>query len=131
MAKKILVDTNVFAGFFNEDDALHERATRVLLSGDRFITTEHVFDELVNVLTRRKNYADAKNAGQAIIDRDLTLLQLTQKEFDEAWELFSHYPKLSFTDCVNIIMAKATHCDAIATFDAAYKDVPGVVVIDQ
>jgi predicted nucleic acid-binding protein len=118
--KKILVDTSVFAGFFNTDDAWHEQATALLVQADEFITTEQVFAELMNVLTRRQSIANAHRAGRELISHDITLLQPVQNDFDEAWKLFSSQNKLSFTDCINIVLAQNSSCDAIATFDETY-----------
>jgi predicted nucleic acid-binding protein len=118
--KKILVDTSVFAGFFNTDDAWHSAAMKLLVQADEFITTEQVFAELMNVLTRRQSIANAHRAGRELLSRDILLLQPVQNDFDEAWKLFSSQNKLSFTDCVNIVLAQNSGCHAIATFDEAY-----------
>lgn len=128
--KKILVDTNVYVGFYNNQDALHERATRMLMRGDEFVTTEHVFVEIMNVISRRAGVAAAIEAGKELLSTDIKLIQPLQHEFDEAWKMFASQKRLSFTDCVNIVLARSFGCDAIATFDEAYREKSRVPLLE-
>ncbi len=128
---RTFIDTNVYVAYLNPRDALHERAVAVLarIVDDDIIMSEYVFDELLNVLTRRVNKRVAVLAGTEVRRTSVAIAFTNAKELEEAWRIFTGKNRFSFTDAVLLAQMRAHGADRIATFDAEFGKA-GVTVID-
>lgn len=62
-----------------------------------------------------------EKVGSALLgDPIIIIVDMDAMQFQETWNLFKKYTRLSFTDCSSIILAKAFGIKKIATFDAGF-----------
>ncbi len=130
----ILIDTNVFVAYYNEQDTTHKRAVSLLkeIFLHKYglpITTDYVFDEAVTVTLRRTKNKDCAIAlGNSILTSEIRLLRIHEGIFQEAWNLFQTQ-KISFTDCTLVAAMRALNIEYLATFDETLQKVKGVIPV--
>lgn len=128
----VLLDTGIFVGFHNSRDMNHQRALELMrgVTEGEFgapYTSDFIFDEAVTVSLVRTGRPDiVRTVGGMILgeitEPFLTLLRVSENEFNQAWSLFNRYADrgLSFTDCTSIALLKTRKIDAIISFDADF-----------
>ena len=130
----ILVDTNILVAYWNNKDSCHERAIKVLkkieqgVYGTSFIT-DYIFDEAVTVTSIKSGRKTAAELGNALL-QSFHVAKITEPIFHEAWKIFRETQKLSFTDCTNAAAAEELDAAFIATFDADYKKLKEISIVD-
>ncbi|MFP5305277.1 MAG: PIN domain-containing protein [Gammaproteobacteria bacterium] len=126
------LDTNVLVRLLTRDDEEQAEKARALLDrhadedGALFVS-DVVLAELVWTLER--SYAlpkqDIARTVMALAD-NATLGFESREVIRHAQDLFSN-SKLGFADCLILAKAKATGCEAMASFDKAMQALPGAV----
>ncbi|MBI4176391.1 MAG: type II toxin-antitoxin system VapC family toxin [Candidatus Aenigmarchaeota archaeon] len=133
----IFIDANMFVSFCNSADQNHEIAKKIMsdiLDGKygSMITSDYVFDETLTVtLARTKNLDTAIAIGKFILSyTDVEPVNLGVLR--EAWEIFKNdnQQKMSFTDCTSRVFVEKLGIKNIATFDRAFKNIDGIIVVD-
>ena len=111
-----ILDTNVWLGLLDEDDTLHDQATKVIddIEG-KIIVPYSVITEVANILSGRISKKAADDFLFMVVnDQEIELV-----DNDLATELFffaSFEERLSFTDYGLISMARDRDCELV-TFD--------------
>lgn len=120
----IFVDADFFIGFYNVNDALHERCLRLSRTiEDSLITSWDVVDETATKLC----YVKDKKVSEAFLDRlakeHFPIVYPDHALFHQAREIFAAQTTkhVSFTDCVNIAIARQKHVTHILSFDGVYE----------
>src|SRR3989338_238695 len=120
----ILIDTNIFISYMNENDSKHKEAVSVIEKiykenyGRPFIS-DYIFSEIVTVASVRVNRKEAIFAGNSLIN-NMLIIKITEKIFNDSWILFCEDNKFSFTDCTNLAIMKEFGVNKIATFDKEF-----------
>ena len=134
MKTKIFIDSSFWLAFFNQEDALHQKALSFSqnkkFSQSTLITADHVIDE---VLTRLKKKVDAKAAllfyeilQRKIQEGSLVFLLTTQEILDRAYKIFKNNPSpktFSFTDAIIVALIKTHKIKNLLTFDQDFKKI--------
>ena len=131
----ILLDASVLCAYFNKKDVHHKKAITILTSikENKYgveTTTDYIVDEVLGVLSRKKNRKKAIIAGDQII-RSVPITCMDDSFFAKAWFLFKKAKKLSFTDCTLLAVMKTYNIEYIATFDKSFKEIKGITVVDK
>ena len=131
----LLVDASVFCAYANKDDVHHEKAANIIREilankHGEAITTDYIFDETITVILRRTNKKTAIEAGNFILDSEVSIFEINKLIFQKAWEIFKTNGSFSFTDCATIAFAQTFGIDSIATFDKEFKKLKSVKIID-
>ncbi len=127
--ERTLFDTNVFVAALNPREAHHTRAREILATTAGAAFTDDVFDELSNILTRNLHKEQAILAIQGFLASGVELLHVNEQQFHLGWNIYRTVRPLSFTDATNIAVMKSLGITRIATFDEAFKKIPGIEVI--
>lgn len=131
---KIFIDSSFWLAFFNQEDALHQKALSFSqekkFSLSILVTADYVIDE---TLTRLKKKVDAKAASlfyealqRKIKEGGLTFFLTTQEVFDKAYEIFKKNPipkSFSLTDAVVVAQMRAHKIGVLLTFDQDFKKI--------
>ncbi|MEK6867283.1 MAG: PIN domain-containing protein, partial [Nanoarchaeota archaeon] len=123
----IFLDTSFLAALYNKSDQYHATAQKLgqcLITGEmgKCYTSEHIFSEVMTLLRARKFPENQiEKAGSALLNDPLiTLLCMDFSQFQETWESFKKYKRLSFTDCSTVVLSDAFGIKSIASFDADF-----------
>ena len=76
-----LLDASVLIAAFNTQDVHHNKAREILARATSVSFTDHVFDEVLGVLSHKLDKAKALLASNALLSSDAELLFTTQEEF--------------------------------------------------
>lgn len=133
----IFLDTSFLVALSMEDDQNHSKAIIIAKEieqgtfGETFIS-DYIFDETITFLLgltksveRTTKLGDPlKEASELILVGELT--------FASSWDTFKtqRTTRFSFTDCTTIHILKASNIKNIATFDAEFKTLKGISVVD-
>lgn len=122
---KTLVDTNVLVGAIRDQDALHERAARMLVvlkNNHETWALNLVIQETATVLSMRDGMAAARTFYQGYKDIIDVEIKIDDKLEQLSWQIFlkQHKKGTSFVDCANLAVHQHYRLDAIATFDEFY-----------
>ena len=132
----IVLDSSFLVAYHNRQDVHHAasaEAMRRLVAGEwgLGLLLEYVFVEVVTVLLARRGLPSASDAAA-------TLLEAGEVEFVPCSEIFlasletfrRQTPAvLSFTDAAIVTVARTRGEGRVATFDADFRDLDGIVVI--
>lgn len=138
MSLKVLVDTSFLVAHLDEQDTHHKSAkTLHNLFRDRgaaYIYLDFVVNETLTVLTRRA--LERKIDPVPIIRRirkeiPAKMLDWTGPELPRLWEYIldtmeEHKGRLSFHDCLLILVAREGGIDWVASFDKSLDQVAGI-----
>lgn len=135
----ILLDSSFLIGYHNTRDVHHAAAARVmvhLVAGQwgRALLLEYVFLEVVTVLLARRGLDVATQVATTLLQaREIEFVPCSDLFFD-VLATFRDQPdggRLSFTDAALVTMARRDVLGGrhVATFDADFKGVAGLVVI--
>jgi len=120
----ILVDADFFIGFYSEVDAHHKTCLAFVDKiADELITSYDVIDEVVTKLTYFKKKDKALLFLADIKKTNLATIFPNQKLFEEAKKIFQNKKTshISFTDCMNVAIAKEKKIKYILSFDKVYE----------
>ncbi len=131
----ILIDTNLFISYRNEDDSKHKEALEIfkkISEGNfgEYIISDYIFDEIVTVCSLRKSHDEAISLGNFLLE-NVNILKVTERIFEISWEIFKKNINFSFTDCTNLGLMKEFGIKKIATFDKDFKKIKEIEVIDR
>lgn len=76
-----LLDASVLIAAFNTQDVHHNKAREILARATSVSFTDHVFDEVLGVLSHKLDKVQALAASTALLTSDAELLFTTQEEF--------------------------------------------------
>jgi len=132
----IVVDSSFLVAFHNTRDAHHTRAMGVmerLLAGEwgEVLLPEYVFLEVTTVLAARRNLESAVAVGRTLLAaRELRFVPCSDL-FLDAFDIFQKQARgeLSFADAAIVAIARKHDAEHIATFDADFRNVPGLTVV--
>lgn len=134
----IFIDTAVWVAFHNQHDADHVRSKEILrraFSGQygNVYTSDYIVDEGTTL-----TYARTKNRGQSNSFLKMciqssavfTILSVGSAGFEETAKEYFKQNGLSFTDCSNLVLMRQHGVQKIATFDAEFKKIKNIQVVD-
>ena len=118
----VFIDASVFVAYANEDDVHHKNASKIIMqSMKNAVTSDHVFDEVVGVISRKVNREKAIEIGTYILQAEIIVARTNEQVFQKSWQLFQK-ESLSFTDCTIIEFMQAAGIKKIATFDKGFEN---------
>ena len=138
MEHSIFVDSNVFIGFLNEDDALYKRALKLwdYLKKERYkvVVSNFIISEVVTVVSQR---VDKKTA----IEFAVTMYENEEQEVsiirsDERIELKTldylrriTSKNVSFVDASILAILDICHIQKLASFDKVFQKQKGIEIL--
>ena len=131
----IFLDSSVVIAYKIKSDINHAKAVEIIkkiMEHDKIIVSEYVFAEVVTVLSLKEGLKVAVDVGEGLRNaKEVEILKLGNM-FEQAWEIFIEKGKyLSFVDCSSIAIMRNIGIKKIVTFDKDFKDIKGIVVIDE
>ena len=124
----------MLCSFANTRDVHHDKATALItsmLNESELIITDHIFDEVLSVTSRKAGRSHAIMLGKYIIQSEFRLVQTGRDALEQAWKAFQKYEYLSFTDCTIISLMKVSRIKRLATFDKHFKNIEGIETVDS
>jgi predicted nucleic acid-binding protein len=132
----VVLDSSFLVAYHSIRDTHHESAKRAmqrLVAGEwgRGLLLEYVFLEVTTVLLVRGGLAVAIQAASDLLEAAETDFLPCSDLFTEALDVFRtrSATTLSFTDAAIVAAARARGDSRVATFDADFRQVPGLVVV--
>src|SRR3989338_8185433 len=103
----ILLDSSFIIASANQKDQYHENALGLseLIKSREFgevFTSTYVFDETITYILAKHGHSKAVEIGKILLSSEITVLEISENVFAQAWELFQSRKNLSFTDCTNV-----------------------------
>lgn len=131
----VLIDSSVVCAYANTKDVNHLRAKKIIdeIVADRYgkpLITDHIFDEIVSVILRKKGKTLAVELGTYLLNSEFLLAKINETIFTNAWDTFQEKNSFSFTDCTTLEFMKIFEIDHLATFDKEFKSIKGINVLD-
>ena len=130
MSNLVFADSSGLIAKALEGDPQHRIADheirRILRQGQRFMTSNYVFDETVTRVQRLTSHSRAAQVGDWILSSRVIQRIYIDEELESAsWKLFLKYndQNLSFTDASTIVIMKRFEIDEIFTFDSDFERV--------
>jgi uncharacterized protein len=128
MGDRVFVDTWGWVALGHKKDSRHMEIVRhyreINRQGGRIYTSDYVLDELITLLFRRENRAEALVFIEGIFSSSkqghLKIEKITPDHFDQAWELrrrFKEKPLISFTDLTSMVLMNELGIKNILTED--------------
>lgn len=122
------MDTWGWVALGHKKDSRHTEIVRhyreINRRGGRICTSDFVLDELITLLFRRENIAEALVFIEGIFSSfkqgHLKIEKITPDHFDQAWELrrrFKEKPLISFTDLTSMVLMNELGIKNILTED--------------
>lgn len=121
----VFLDSSYLIAITNERDIYHEHALRisdvikVREFGEIFIST-YVFDETVTYILGKQGHSKAVETGKLLLDSGISVLNVNEDLFNEAWELFKERKNISFTDCTIVKLMRENNIKNLASFDKEF-----------
>lgn len=133
----VFVDANVFVALLNKDDTLHARAvslwTRLKENESRVVTANTVVSEVITVLSQRASKDAALRFADTVYhgDGDIAVIYADREtEISAVEHLRSWRSKnVSFVDAIIVAIMRQRGIPYLASFDGAFKGIPGIVVL--
>ncbi len=123
----IFLDTSFLFALYRIEDENNEKAVelaKLIVNkefGSAFISG-YIFDEVITLCRAKSRDASKAIAiGNAILNSETEILQVTKDAFDSSWEIFKQKKNLSFTDCTTISLMKKNGVRHLAAFDCDFK----------
>ena len=118
----LFVDTSVWYAAADAGDHSHPRATKILSSGERLVTTDHVLVESWTLLRRRLGWLPAERfwerlrAGVAVIE------PVVSADLEAAWATGTAFPDQDFSlvDRTSFAVMLRLGIERVASFDAHF-----------
>jgi predicted nucleic acid-binding protein len=132
----IVLDSSFLVAFYNERDAHHAAASRLM---DQFLTgawgkgllLEYVFLEVVTVLLLRRDHLAATQAGRTLLDAEELEFVPCSDIFQNVVDEFSKQQgtHLSFADVAIAVVARNRADGFLLSFDEEFRKVSGLHVL--
>ena len=126
--KKLFVDTGAFVARALVKDQFHPQAVvawrRLEQRGEALVTTEHVFDESVTLLSRRASVSYASEwASVHLNSKCLSIAQTEEGDLEAAIRVLKKFAdqKLSFTDAISMAFMKRNALKRAFAFDDDFR----------
>ncbi len=126
---KVLIDANVLIAAVNPTELHFARACEILAETTDAAVTELVANETANVIVRRRSKKQSIESMAQLVSSGIEIIYLDDQTFMQTLQLFKAWNKSSFADAANIIMMRKLGITRIATFDQAFKQIPGIEVV--
>jgi predicted nucleic acid-binding protein len=132
----IVLDSSLLVAYYNRRDVHHAAAAETMRAiaaetWGRALLLEYVFAETTTVLLARRGLRAATSVGTGLLEaRELDFVPCSQL-FDDAFEVFrrQHRRSLSFTDAAIVAATRRYEASHLATFDADFRGLAGIVVV--
>ncbi len=119
--RRRFVDSSFYFAVAAEQDPNHRAALDVVLeAGVVLCTSRYVLAETMSLLTKRASKSAALRIARAfILSAEACLLDVTDEDFDAAWDLFAEYPDWDFdlVDSISFVLMRREEIEAALTFD--------------
>ena len=132
----IVVDSSFLIAYHNTRDVHHSAAARAmvhLVAGKwgRVLLLEYVFLEVVTVLLARRGHAAAVEVGTRLLEAEEVDFVPCSEIFVDALDVFREQSggTLGFVDSALVAAARSRASGRIATFDADFREVPGLIIV--
>lgn len=131
----ILLDSSFVIAYHNTQDVHHPEAARAmvhLVAGQwgTALLLEYVFLEVVTVLRARRGAARALEVAEQLLEASEVEFVPCSDFFVESLATFRRETAaLSFTDAAIVTVARRERKGYVATFDADFRNLEGIVVI--
>lgn len=135
---KVFVDSNVFIGVLNKDDALHEKALAVWESlrnsGHQLVVSNFIISEVITVVSQRMDKTTALKFAAGIYfgeQREVEVVRLDKMLELKALEHLKRMPSknISFVDASNLAILEVYRIKNIASFDKVFQKQKEIEVI--
>jgi predicted nucleic-acid-binding protein len=125
----VAADTNVLVRLMTHDDAKQYKAAAATIEGGAWVS-HLVLAEAIWVikLIYEKSPAQQMALLRKLIDHENLVLE-DQSVVKQALAMFETKPKLGFTDCLVLAIAKAVGHTPLATFDKGLAKLDGAVLV--
>lgn len=123
---KVLLDADAYIGTYNEDDALHQKATHILSEmskkGCKHFVTYDVVDEVTTKLSYQLGKGASKKFIKNLLESNTQIIFPTEESFQKTLKKFQtiNSKNVSLTECTNMIAYKEYEINAIFSFDKIY-----------
>lgn len=126
-----VVDTNVFFGQVNRNDAHHEPASAIVAAIDdgdvSAILTDYVVAETLNLTHQKIGHDVAVDLFDRINDNsNIRVVHAPQQDYHGAIELFREYNDLSFVDASIVAYMQRADIETLYSFDTDFDAVDDV-----
>lgn len=120
----IFVDASAAVSYFSNQDPNYSKA-RVLaksFGGNKIITSNFVFAEIVTILSQKVGKTIAIDAGN-YISNNFSLIRTAEDTENISWEIFKKQKSknVSFVDCTIFALYQQGVFDKVFTFDKDFK----------
>ena len=123
----IYIDTGAFIARYIRKDQYHDRSVKLweqILSGRKLFTSNHILDETITFFMRCIGSGFAVEKANILYQTDA--YKTLYSDFDvekEGVKILAKYQdqKLSFTDCISVVLMKKNNIKNIFTFDNHFK----------
>jgi predicted nucleic acid-binding protein len=116
---RLFVDTSAFYAALDRGDLDHARATTILSSDERLVTTDHVLVESWRLARKRLGRGVAERFWGSLRDGQAMVESVLSGDLDAAWrigEVFSDQD-FSIVDRTSFAVMERLGIDRVATFD--------------
>lgn len=120
----IFADADFFIGFLHEKDAHHKKCLQLIKKiNEDIITSWDVIDEVVTKLSYYQSKKVSLRFLKRVIEEKINVFFPNPALFLAAKEIFAQQTskKISFTDCVNMAIAKEKDIKYFLSFDTIYE----------
>src|SRR3989344_4640315 len=125
------IDTSTWYAAFFDSEKNHGRAKALLGQAldekNPLHYSDYILSELLTLVRVRKGAAASNHVLEVLLGSEAELTRVSEKHFQTAIEIFSKYPKLSFTDAVSIAIMIEKGIPEIYSFDEDFDAVPRIV----
>ena len=124
--RQVLIDSDVWVGYYLSDDALHKQAVSGFehLENNKYVPviSSQIIGEVATVLSHKSGADLVSNFIQDIKATEISILYLNKKTHDRAISIFLEVKKkgISYVDCVNVATMEETGIDTIYAYDKFY-----------
>ena len=123
----VFVDASFLIALFNKDDQLHKKAAKLTLhlerQNARFITSNIVLAETINVIFRLKGAKSAKKLYSLFKEAGIEEFFVPKAIFQRAYSLLWEQKRkgLNFFDCLHLVTMEHLKIKNLLTFDEGFK----------
>ena len=117
----ILADTSYLLALFASNDERHSRASDLSARiSEKVGLTDHVFSELITLLSRRSGSSEAYKVGTRILQSDLLILHVADEDLKPALETVKSHSNVSMCDAISAVVMKKLGIRKILSFDSDF-----------
>ncbi len=125
MTADVFIDSDALIGLYNEKDAHHQKANKVIeqITHHTLCTSNFVINETATVLSVRANQNLAVKFLSGIDELDLAIIHVDEALQRASWKYFQGINKkgTSVVDCSNVVLMKKFGIPRIWSFDKFYR----------